>query len=101
MSRAGVTLPFPLSSLRERGFSGAPFPAVLAGRGAAGFPVTLHRTCLRLCACLVLAAGDSSRSAACGSSCGIKKRDIKNTTPLPLVHGVCGGRARREGEMSP
>jgi hypothetical protein len=71
MSWAGVTFPFPLSSpsIRELFFPvprvhpfSAPFPAVVAGRGGAGFPVTLHRTCLRLCACPVLAAGDSLRS---------------------------------------
>jgi hypothetical protein len=32
--------------------------AVLAGRADVGFPVTLHRSCPRLCACPVLAAGD-------------------------------------------
>jgi hypothetical protein len=40
----------------------------LEGRGGAGFPVTLHRSCLRLCACPVLAAGDGLCVVlACGS----------------------------------
>jgi hypothetical protein len=106
MSRAGVShLPFsPL--LYEGGFfSGTPFSAVLAGRGGAGFPVTLHRTCLRLCACPVLAAGDSLRSAACGSSCGEKKKkktkpnQTKPKTEFWPQAGAAG--ASRPSHMSP
>jgi hypothetical protein len=37
MRRAGFTFPFPLSSLRERGFFGYPFSRCLGREGLRGF----------------------------------------------------------------
>jgi hypothetical protein len=77
----------PFSPLVSRGggfFSGTPFPAVLAGRGGVGFPVTLHRSCPRLCACPVLAAGDSL-SAGVWSKLWDKKRKENSPPDLEIL----------------
>jgi hypothetical protein len=63
----------------------------LAGRGGVGFPVTLHRSCPRLCACPVLAAGDSLSAGVWSKLWDQKKNSPYGASP-PYSHGM-----RKEG----